>query len=360
MRKITVVFFGLTILVILYYLALNLSPFKLVTSSNRNDQSQNFTYNLKTKPQFVPEALSVDQIFSNDHNWTATLSADKVRTLIATGDVIPARYVNFQTVKKNNFRWPFEKTADFLKSGDITFINFETPLIKNRPLTGEGMVFCGDPRNVEGLIFAGVDVANLANNHMGDYSALGINSTVGLLESAGILVTGISGPAFKNIKGLGFSFLGYDDVSSKIDEEKIKAEIELARKNSDIVIIAFHWGSEYVSQPSKRQRDLAHLVIDSGADLVIGNHPHWIEPVEIYKDKVITYAHGNFIFDQMWSQKTREGVVGKYTFYDKKLIDAEFLPVLIEDYAQPNFLTEDKKQAILDEMKSESLRLDKN
>lgn len=358
MYKITVVLFGLTILIIIYYLLLNLNPFKLITNLN-NNRSQNYTYNFK-KPQFIPKTPSVDRMFSNDHNWTATLSADKIRTLIVTGDVIPARYVNFQTVKKNDFRWPFEKTADFLKSADVTFINFETPLITNCPLTGEGMVFCGDPRNIEGLLFAGVDVADLANNHAGNYGIDGIKSTTGLLESAGISVTGISGAAFKDVRRTKFAFLGYDDVSKKVDEEKIKREIEYAKKNSDIVVVAFHWGTEYVSQPTKRQKDLAHLSIDSGADLVIGNHPHWIEPVEIYKDKIITYAHGNFIFDQMWSQKTREGVVAKYTFYDKKLIDVEFFPVLIENYAQPNFLTGDKKQVILNEMKNESLRLDKS
>ncbi|MCL5432704.1 MAG: CapA family protein [Patescibacteria group bacterium] len=359
MRKITIILLGLAGLIILFYLALNLTQFKLISSSP-NSKSQKFTYNLDSKSQFVPKTPSIDQIFSNDHAWTATLSADKVRTLIATGDMIPARYVNFQTVKKNNFKWAFEKTADFLKTGDITFVNFETPLIQNCVLTGEGMSFCGDPRHVEGLLFGGVDIVNLANNHSGNYGVEGIKSTINLLESAGILTTGISEAAFINIRGMKFAFLGYDDVSSKTDEQKIKKEIQTAKEKADVVIVAFHWGTEYVSQPTKRQKDLAHFAIDSGADLIIGNHPHWIQPVEIYKDKITTYAHGNFIFDQMWSQKTREGVVGKYTFYDKNLIDVEFFPVLIEDYAQPDFLLGNQKQVILDDMKNESLKLDKN
>ena len=99
------------------------------------------------------------------------------------------------------------------------------------------------------------------------------------------------------------------------------------------------------------------MIIDDGADVVIGNHPHWIQPPEIYKGKFIMYAHGNFIFDQMWSENTRKGVVGKYTFYDKKLVDVEFSPVLIENYAQPNFMSDADKKILLDDLKKESLIL---
>ena len=66
---------------------------------------------------------SLDQIFTNDHTWTATLSADRKRTILVTGDVIPARDVNVQATEFNNFLWPFEKTANVVKDADITFIN---------------------------------------------------------------------------------------------------------------------------------------------------------------------------------------------------------------------------------------------
>jgi poly-gamma-glutamate synthesis protein (capsule biosynthesis protein) len=102
---------------------------------------------------------------------------------------------------------------------------------------------------------------------------------------------------------------------------------------------------------------LGRFTIDSGADLVIGNHPHWIQPVEIYKGKLITYAHGNFVFDQEWSLKTKQGVIGKYTFYGKELADVEFFPVQIENYGQPYFLEEENAKVILDSMKAESEKL---
>lgn len=291
------------------------------------------------------------------------MSAQKVRTLIATGDVIPARSVNFQTLQSGDWRWPFLKTKDELSKADISFINLETPLISNCPTTNEGMIFCGDSRHLQGLTWAGIDLANLANNHAGNWGQEGIDQTVDLLNQNHIAVTGISGPTYLKVRGQTWAFLGYNDIPefapglSHVDQETIKREITSAKTRVDLVIAAFHWGVEYTSQPTSRQRELAHLAIDSGADLVIGNHPHWIQPLEIYQGGLITYAHGNFIFDQMWSEKTRQGVVSRYSFYNQQLIDVEFLPIRIDNFGQPYFLEGKAKQAILDVLRRESLQL---
>ncbi|MDO8570338.1 MAG: CapA family protein [Candidatus Daviesbacteria bacterium] len=306
--------------------------------------------------QFEPKTITLEQIFSANHQLPKTADPKKIRTLIATGDVIPARSVNYQAVTRNNFNWVWEKTGNIIKNADITLINLESPLITNCPLTQEGMIFCGDKRNIAGLKFAGVDVANLANNHSGNYGQQGITEAVDLLNQTNILPAGINGPVYQNIRGLKFGFLGYNALE-KINEEKVCQDIKEVKNKAQIIIVAFHWGTEYQAQPDEFQKNLAHKAIDCGVDLIIGNHPHWIQPVEIYHDKLITYAHGNFIFDQMWSEKTKEGVVGKYTFYDDKLIDVEFLPVKIENYGQPYFLEGQAKLQILDEMKLESLKL---
>ena len=99
---------------------------------------------------------------------------------------------------------------------------------------------------------------------------------------------------------------------------------------------------------------IAHMAVDAGADLIIGNHPHWVQGVEMYKGRFIAYAHGNFIFDQMWSRETREGVVGRYTFYGTKLIDVEYRPILIEDYSQPHFVEGQEAESILNRMREAS------
>jgi poly-gamma-glutamate synthesis protein (capsule biosynthesis protein) len=296
---------------------------------------------VRNQTDYVPKTLTVEDIFSSDHSWTATLSAERITTIIATGDVIPARSVNYKTIQKNNFTWAFEKTADILKNADMTIINLEAPLITNCPITNGGMVFCGDVRHVEGFIFAGVDAANLANNHMGNWGPEGVDSTVSILKANNIVPFGHTNPVFYDVNGLRIALLGYNDIGSQVgvahvDEETFEQDITQAKQQADLVFVSFHWGVEYTHQPNSRQIDIAHRAIDAGADFIIGNHPHWVQPPELYKEKLIVYAHGNFIFDQMWSEETRKGVIGNYTFYDTQMIDAEFIPVVIEDYGQPH------------------------
>ena len=320
------------------------------------------------KEPLLPKKLTLRQIFDNNFDKISQLPREKVITIIATGDIIPARSVNFQATQRKDFTWPYLKTAEILKQADITFINLETPLIDVCPATQEGMVFCGNSKNIEGLVYAGVDIVSLANNHSSNYGKDALDSTIELLDDNGILVTGISGPKILEIKGMRFAFLGYNDIEkpqkevSNVEEEKIKSEITAAKKESDFVIVTFHWGTEYLAQPDDRQKYLGHFAIDAGANLVIGNHPHWIQPVEIYKGKLITYAHGNFIFDQEWSLETKQGVVGKYVFYENELIDVEYIPILLENYGQPHFLTGTEKDKVLENMKvqSEILATDNN
>jgi len=367
MIRISLLIFSLSLLVVVLI---------LYSAGNRFVAPEIVSNNLPFKPveyaspAVVSNRLTLEKVFSTDRQ---SITGNNLIALIVTGDVIPARSTNFQSSQRNNFFWPFEKTAGVLKSADITFINLETPLMKNCQLINEGMKFCGSDKHVEGFNFAGVDVATLGNNHAANYGKSGIDETKKLLEDNGILVTGLNGPVYTTVKGVKFAFLGYTDIEksplvSVADENKIKAEVAQARKNADVVIVQYHWGTEYITAPEDRQKFLGRLTIDAGADLVIGNHPHWIKPVEFYKpslpspggdgkSKLITYAHGNFIFDQEWSQKTKEGVVGKYIFNGKDLIDVEYLPVEIVDYGQPYFLEGERKQKILDEMYSESLKL---
>jgi len=317
-----------------------------------------FVHFTQTVSSFTPLPLEFNTLFSNDHTWISTVSAAKKRTLVATGDIIPARSVNHQTIKYGDFTWAWKHIAPILKNGDITLINLESPLVPHCPSTVEGMIFCGDQRNIQGILFAGVDVANFANNHMGNYGINGITQTKELLEQNTIGVSGLGEPSVFDVRGMKFVFLGFDDIGPSVipiatgDNENMKKEIEKAKTMGDILIVSMNWGVEYTDKPTDRQIKLAHLAIDSGADLIIGNHPHWIQPVEFYKGKMIMYAHGNTIFDQMWSEKTKEGVIGRYTFYDKILIDVEFIPLYIQDYGQPIILEGNKKQLILDQLKN--------
>jgi len=95
----------------------------------------------------------------------------------------------------------------------------------------------------------------------------------------------------------------------------------------------------------------------SGADIVIGNHPHWYQGVEVYKNKLITYAHGNYVFDQMWSEETREGVIGTYTFYDNQLVAASWKPLRIYNYGQAQWMSDSDSAGVLQTMEAASKTL---
>jgi poly-gamma-glutamate synthesis protein (capsule biosynthesis protein) len=312
---------------------------------------------------FTPLLPTLETIFADDHSWTATLSAEKIRKVLVTGDIIPARSVNYGVSIRNNPLWPYEKVADPVKAlqADIVFTNLETPLIENCPVTQVGMVFCGSNRNIDGLKHIGVTVTSVANNHFGNHGHKGVQESLQLLQDASILAAGTAGPVYKDVRGTRFAFLAYNDIDvaqkgiNAADETLIAKEIAEAKTQSDVILVMFHWGVEYRAQPDDRQIYLAHYTIDQGADYVLSNHPHWIQPVELYKNKLIMYAHGNFIFDQMWSQKTREGVLGMYTFYDEQLIDVYFLPLQINDYGQAVFLNGSEKQRILQDMYQQSI-----
>lgn len=281
-------------------------------------------------------------------------------TLIFTGDVIPARSVNSQMVQRNNFKYPFEETASFLQNADLTIINLEAPLVKNCPVTDTGMIFCGDPRFIEGLTFAGIDIASLANNHSTNWGNEGIDQTVALLSQNGIATTGANNIVYKEVKGTKFSFIAFNGVSpfdlsyiSKIEKTDIENKIKEAKTNSDFIIVLYHWGKEYSPLPAADSIapfdpfEIGRFTIDSGADLVVGNHPHAVQGYEIYKEKPIFYALGNFVFDQMWSSETRAGALLKIDLLGNKITSFSFYPVRIDNYAQPKFLEGEEKEAVL-------------
>jgi Bacterial capsule synthesis protein PGA_cap len=317
-------------------------------------------------PTPTPPPLALSSIFGAEKPDLSEFDPSQLRVLIATGDVIPAREVNYQTLLHHDFLYPWRQTADYLKTGDLLFINLETPLITGCPIVRSGFKFCGDARSIAGLDYAGVSVANLSNNHLTNYGPAGTNATEILLAKHNIAVCGLGNYAIKDVRGLKFAFLGFNGVGAHIDRAELKHEIDLVRPMADVVVVQFHWGKEYELIPKSAPglapddpRVIGHLAIDDGADLVIGNHPHWVQPVEIYNGKLITYAHGNFIFDQMWSQETREGVVGSYTFYGNRLVRVDFRPLLIQNYAQPVWLDESSGEgkAILDRMASASAQI---
>jgi len=270
--------------------------------------------------------------------------------IAAVGDIGLGREVNWQIQQHNDPTFPFQKTAEILKKADLTIGNLEGPLIENCPLTRTGMKFCGDPKNAEGLMFAGLDLINLANNHISNYGSEGINQTIKVLKNHQIDYFDPEKIAFKKINGLTIAFLGFDDIVRHVNEEKLVQKIQEAKNQASLVILNFHWGTEYQSQPNKRQRYLAHLAIDHGADLIIGHHPHVLQPGEYYQNKLILYSLGNFVFDQMWSQETRLGAIALITIESSQIKKVNLVPFLIHHSCQPQPITGPEKIKVINQI----------
>jgi hypothetical protein len=315
-------------------------------------------------PEDIP-TITLDDIFGRAADQGLKLDPARLRTLIATGDVIPARNVNNQIIAHgNDFFYPLSATADILRQADLTVINLEAPLVEGCPPTEEGFTFCGQPGFAGALREAGVDVATLENNHIDNFGPEGVASTEALLTANGIDYADRYTLAVRDVRGLRFGFLAFNGVGGCFDRELVRRRIEEAAGQVDVLVVALHWGKEYVAIPQADPGiadddpvEIAHLAVDAGADLVLGNHPHWVQGVEVYAGKLIAYAHGNFILDQMWSYETTIGVIGRYTFYDSELVDVQFVPVRIEDSARPVPLEGEEAQAVLDGMHQASLSL---
>jgi poly-gamma-glutamate synthesis protein (capsule biosynthesis protein) len=265
-------------------------------------------------------------------------------TLIFTGDVMLARSVNTRIIKYADTTWPFKNIAPILSSADLTIINLESPFATGCIPTDDRMIFCADPKNVAGLVFAGVDVATLSNNHIENQGQKGIDETINILKSNNIIPVGAGlapaqyyPPAFITVKNTKLAILAFTDLP-EMDGKIMAKQIRDATSSADLVITTFHWGNEYQTTPTARQVFLAHLAIDSGADIVVGHHPHWVQTEETYLGKPIYYSLGNLVFDQMWSEETRLGEILKVTYQDKQLIKKEVIPTKIFDYGQPAVL----------------------
>lgn len=344
-----------------------------------------------------------------------------VWSLLITGDIIPARVVNIEMTKRNDFSWPLRNIKEQLQGADLTLIDLEAPLLINCPLTNEGFKFCGDARFAKALSDSGVDVANIANNHTLNYGWDGIKETEEELTKVGIETTGFysnvilsaakdpvtegnasldssATPQNDNVtcvqntkcsklliktiptsvdcslptaNCISIGFLGYNAVGQRVDRKLVQSQIESADSQVDVLIVSVHWGKEYERDPvadaslaPDDPRELGNLFVDWGADVVVGNHPHWYQGIEWYSPdannliaeqrrsataKPIFYALGNTVFDQEWSIETKRGYLAKLHFNGTEIQKdkLEIFPIGIRDYGEAHLLEDEEKDEVL-------------
>ena len=268
--------------------------------------------------------------------------------LIFAGDVMFSRAVRREILGEHDSSLPFRKVAPLLKAADITFINLESPFSDQGPYLEGGLVFHAAPQMIDGLKLAGVNVASTANNHARDCGAHGVEFTLQWLRSHGIRPVGSAETeqaAHAGVvlarNGVRFGFLGYTfdqkngnwkDTDPRIalaDPPVMARDVANLRKRCDVVIVSMHNGVEYQPKPSAAQITFAHAAIDAGAKLVIGHHPHVVQPSEQYRKGVIYYSLGNFVFDQYQREATQHGEIVQVSFLGREILETHVMSVKI-------------------------------
>jgi poly-gamma-glutamate synthesis protein (capsule biosynthesis protein) len=269
----------------------------------------------------------------------------------AVGDILLDRGVR-QVIEENNINYPFEKIKESISQNDLAFFNLECPVADSSdgyPINKRNS-FRAEISYIQGLKYAGFNIASVANNHTIDYGKRGFLKTIELLNENSIFTTGggkdqqeAFEPLLIEKNGETFAFFGvlefllegtsFNENSPYPAFGQIDRLCKLIRDyNSrvDNIIVAFHWGNENAILPTSRQIEYAHRAIDAGADLVLGHHPHVLQSIEIYHNKLILYSLGNFVFDNS-GELQKQSIIFTCKFKDGNILMPELIPVYIKN-----------------------------
>lgn len=287
---------------------------------------------------------------------TKETSGTGLASLLFVGDVQMDRGVRKKV--EENFDGDYARflsTAPLIKSTDISFANLEGPISDQGTNHGSIYSFRMDPLVAPALAESGVDIVSIANNHAGDWGREAFVDTIARLKASGIRYTGgglnreeAIAPTIITHEGTRVGFLGFSDVGPAwlavsstspgilLASDPARSRIiENAKKLVDVLIVSFHFGEEYEKKSNQRQRSLARGAIDSGADIVIGHHPHVVEETELYNGGLIAYSLGNFVFDQAFSKDTMEGLALSVGLTNGAITTLEKYPVTLNENYQP-------------------------
>ncbi|MFC1780187.1 CapA family protein [Patescibacteria group bacterium] len=311
---------------------------------------------LSKYPLVVQEEV---QVASNevDSFGASNFDHSSVLTYVAGGEVVPSRAVARKFLRTEDYKFPFYDVEELFLESDVSSLMLENSM-DGTPTPCHGCTwFEGDEKFMEGLEFIDVDVIS-PGNHFRDGGDDSVARTIELLNEAGIHYSGFSStnwddasePAVTEIDGFKIAYLGYDDVgwfhwagptwggvatvSTRAESgaknllvDRIKNDVERATAVSDYVIVLMSWGDiQYINKPLEYQRQMGQAFLDAGADLIVGSHQHWVNAVESYEGSLIFYGIGNFVFDLTHTDPTREGVLIKFYFFNKKLVSAKIIP----------------------------------
>lgn len=290
------------------------------------------------------------------------IRSQKDVTFLFLGDMMFDRNVATRSKTAGTLEYPFQKILGqenrFFRGQDLVVGNLEGPVTGKRALPDKGNVdFMFDPKILGVIKKVGINAVSQANNHTYDQGIAAAESSRQAINQSGINSFGDQvkddeshSLAVIESRGRKVALIGFNNTDNPLDKEAALKTIESADKKSDFMVVYVHWGNEYQARPGQQQTELAHWFIDQGVDAVIGGHPHWMQSVEVYREKPIAYSLGNFIFDQDWSDETKLGLVVGLVLNEQGS-ELHFFPIKINK-SQPILMTGKERQTRLEYLAS--------
>jgi len=241
------------------------------------------------------------------------------------GDMMFDRGVE-RLMMRNSFTYPVDLIKGLLNEFNDVVGNLEGPINEEpEDFSDNSLKFSFDKRILDSLYEANFSVLSLANNHTLNTGEKGLAETRKILNEADINFTG--DPRICDIADTyqkdGIAYFGINKTYSfNCSDKEIASSIEEYKfyNPESFLVILIHWGNEYEETNSDQQQKLGRAIIDAGADLIIGSHPHVVQNIEIYNDKLIFYSLGNFIFDQYFSKETQQGLIVGLEIYPEEKV----------------------------------------
>ncbi|MFZ0389415.1 MAG: CapA family protein [Calditrichia bacterium] len=303
-------------------------------------------------------------------------------TIVAGGDVMLGSWVE-DVVRREGMDYPFRAVDSLLQDADLVIANLEAPFgVEDSAAYEKSYTFQVNPDLVAVLKAGRINAVSLANNHILDFGFPALQYTMNLLNEhqirfagAGLDLQGARQPAIIESNGSRIAFAAY---SLTFPEEFwatdstpgtcfphhtfLYDDIRRFKKENDVVIISFHWGSEKMDVPKKYQKQLARSAVRAGADLILGHHPHVVQGLEIYQGKLIAYSLGNYVFGS-YSESASESMLLKIFLGTRGISRCKIYPISVynkEVEFQPQLLQGEKKTEFLNKLQNLSAELNNN
>ena len=320
----------------------------------------------------------------------ATATPPRRVTILAVGDIMLSRNVAAKMKAAKDPLLPFRNVSALLDSSDLNFGNLESPFAPPNAgpagaagsdwdgvIGGASLVFAAPNGSVRALSRYNFRIVAMANNHALDQEEAGLAHTLSRLAANRIQVAGAGhnlNEAWQapivDVRGYKIAFLaasyaslnfGTDErneyVARMQDLERLQSRIRALKSQAACIVVAMHAGDEYTATPTMAQVSFAHAAIEAGANVVVGSHPHWLQPFERYKAGMIFYSLGNFVFDLDSSPETREGVAVKLAIDGANAVSAQVIPIEIEDSCCPRLARPDEVSHALRRMRLTSVHI---